>query len=174
MNASEYKLSVCIEPLSILQCLSNLSERRLYKYYHFTISALAKSSAKVMCQFQQSSGKIYVSTSAKKSKDTKLETPTHLSSSPQHKINCCNLCTFNLAGINLSMSATTLLWRENCHSTQPGNGWTRELNRFIFFSRFSGSLTPLLWFLSSMKHLTCQIETNRKWVHCWMNNPCEG
>ena len=69
MNASEYKLSVCIEPLSVLQCLSNLSERRLYKYYHFTISALAKSSAKVMCQFQQPPGKIYV----KSAKNMKIQ-----------------------------------------------------------------------------------------------------
>ena len=86
------------------------------------------------------------------------EKPSLTSAHHLSKINCCNLCTFNLARINLSVSATTLVWRENCPSTQPGNGWTRELNRFIF--DFSGSLTPLC--KSSMKHLTCQIETNRK------------
>ena len=134
MDASEYKLYVCIGPLSILQCLSNLSERRLNKYYHFTISALAKSSAKVMCQFQQSSGKIYVTTAKNMKKQN--EKPSLTSAHHLSKINCCNLCTFNLARINLSVSATTLVWRENCPSTQPGNGWTRELNRFILFLIF--------------------------------------
>ena len=158
MDASEYKLYVCIGPLSILQCLSNLSERRLNKYYHFTISALAKSSAKVMCQFQQSSGKIYVTT-AKKYEETKWETLTHLSSSSQQNKLLQSLHFQFSSNQFISVCNHSRVKREL--SQYSARKWLNKRIKQIYTTfDFSGSLTPLC--KSSMKHLTCQIETNRK------------
>ena len=77
--------------------------------------------------------------------------PPSLTFSYTRKINCCNLCTFNLAGTHLSVSATTLVQTGNCHSSQSKNGWTTEI---VWIFKIYQTLYKI-WFKLTQHFATC-------------------